>query len=102
MILKQLNGEIALVYYVSLLSSLLTQHEKCEESEGYWKPWSKRNADTETKVRCEMLKRKRGLLFRKTGVRIGCVVEKKMSGKGQLQSHHSGEPLSLLLIIFIL
>lgn len=51
MILKQLNGEIALVYYVSLLSSLLTQHEKCEESEGYWKTWLKQNADPEIKVR---------------------------------------------------
>lgn len=55
MILKQLNGEIALVYYVSLLSSLLTQHEKCEESEGYWKMWSKQNADTEIKVRLSLL-----------------------------------------------
>lgn len=55
MILKQLNGEIALVYYVSLLSSLLTQHEKCEESEGYWKMWSKQNADTEIKVSLSLL-----------------------------------------------
>lgn len=53
MMLKQLNGEIAFVYYVSLLSSLLTQHEKWEGSEGYWKPGRERNADKETKARLE-------------------------------------------------
>lgn len=41
-----------------------------------------RNADTEIKAR-RALKGKCGLQFRKTGVHIGCVVEKKMSGKGQ-------------------